>query len=176
MRTIKFGKGQDANQSMRRKLVRAFVLEGHLTGTTKKIKAVKSEIQRLMTHAKRDSNSARNYLLSRVGDQRVVDVLIKDAAPVFKDRVGGYVRNIALPQRLSDASYMSRLEWVEPVVLSKKEAVVASAKKVKQATKAPKVAAKTVSATKAKVVKSQPKNFKSPVTNRPRSGRSAKSK
>ncbi|MBI3395216.1 MAG: hypothetical protein HY042_05230 [Spirochaetia bacterium] len=55
----------------------------------------------------------RREILRQVRSEEVANKLLAEIAPRFKDRNGGYVRIIHLPERLSDSSQMSIVELVD---------------------------------------------------------------
>jgi large subunit ribosomal protein L17 len=81
--------------------------------TTAKAKAVKPEIERLITLAKRGDLHARRQALSALGqDKFMVYKLFEEIAPRYTDRPGGYTRILKLGPRQSDATEMALLELV----------------------------------------------------------------
>src|SRR5438552_2143001 len=110
-KNLRFKYGKDANKMLLRKLAKNFILKGKLTTTEKKAKFLKPNIEILVNGAKKNSQSAMNNLKSRLADKKVLEILINQVAPVFKNRVGGYVRLVKLSQRESDGSKMARIEW-----------------------------------------------------------------
>jgi large subunit ribosomal protein L17 len=81
--------------------------------TTAKAKAVKPEIERLITLAKRGDLHARRQALSALGqDKFVVYKLFEEIAPRYTERPGGYTRILKLGPRPSDATEMALLELV----------------------------------------------------------------
>jgi large subunit ribosomal protein L17 len=81
--------------------------------TTAKAKAVKPEVERLITLAKRGDLHARRQALSALGqDKFVVYKLFEEIAPRYTDRPGGYTRILKLGPRKSDATEMALLELV----------------------------------------------------------------
>jgi large subunit ribosomal protein L17 len=81
--------------------------------TTAKAKAVKPEIERLITLAKRGDLHARRQALSALGqDKFVVYKLFEEIAPRYAERPGGYTRILKLGPRKSDATEMVYLELV----------------------------------------------------------------
>ena len=81
--------------------------------TTAKAKAVKPEVERLITLAKRGDLHARRQALSALGqDKFVVHKLFAEVAPRYADRPGGYARILRLGPRRSDATEMVLLELV----------------------------------------------------------------
>jgi large subunit ribosomal protein L17 len=81
--------------------------------TEAKAKAVKPEVERLITLAKRGDLHARRQALSALGqDKFVVYKLFEEIAPRYVDRPGGYTRILKLGPRKSDATEMVYLELV----------------------------------------------------------------
>ena len=81
--------------------------------TCAKAKAVKPEVERLITLAKRGDLHARRQALSSLGqDKFVVHKLFEEVAPRYADRPGGYTRILKLGPRRSDATEMVYLELV----------------------------------------------------------------
>ncbi len=81
--------------------------------TEAKAKAVKPELERLITLAKRGDMHARRTAMSRLGqDKFVVYKLFEELAPRYADREGGYTRILKLGPRKSDSTEMVFLELV----------------------------------------------------------------
>ena len=81
--------------------------------TTANAKAVKPEVERLITLAKRGDLHARRQALSALGqDKFMVYKLFEEIAPRYVDRPGGYTRILKLGPRKSDATEMALLELV----------------------------------------------------------------
>jgi large subunit ribosomal protein L17 len=81
--------------------------------TTAKAKAVKPEVERLITLAKRGDLHARRQALSALGqDKFMVYKLFDEIAPRYAERAGGYTRILKLGPRKSDATEMALLELV----------------------------------------------------------------
>ena len=81
--------------------------------TCAKAKAVKPEVERLITLAKRGDLHARRQALSALGqDKFMVYKLFEEIAPRYTDRPGGYTRILKLGPRPSDATEMALLELV----------------------------------------------------------------
>ena len=78
-----------------------------------KAKAVKPEIEKLITLAKRGDLHARRQALSTLGqDKFIVYKLFEEIAPRYTDRPGGYTRVIKLGRRSSDGSPVAIVEFV----------------------------------------------------------------
>jgi large subunit ribosomal protein L17 len=90
------------------------VLEHERIETTEaKAKAVKPELEKLITLAKRGDLHARRQALSALSqDKFAVYRLFEEVAPRYADRPGGYARILKLGPRRSDATEMVYLELV----------------------------------------------------------------
>jgi large subunit ribosomal protein L17 len=81
--------------------------------TEAKAKAVKPEVEKLITLAKRGDLHARRQAMARLGqDKFVVYKLCEEIAPRSSERPGGYTRILKLGPRRSDATEMVFLELV----------------------------------------------------------------
>ena len=78
-----------------------------------KAKAVKPEVEKLITLAKRGDLHARRQALSSLhNDKFVVHKLFDEVAPRYLERPGGYTRIVKLGPRKSDSTEMVYLELV----------------------------------------------------------------
>ncbi len=81
--------------------------------TQAKAKAVKPEIEKLITLAKRGDLHARRQALSTLSqDKFAVYKLFAEVAPRYADRPGGYTRILKLGPRRSDSTEMVLIELV----------------------------------------------------------------
>jgi len=81
--------------------------------TEAKAKAVKPEVEKLITLAKRGDLHARRQALSTLAqDKFAVHKLFVEVAPRYADRDGGYTRILKLGPRGSDATEMVFIELV----------------------------------------------------------------
>jgi len=81
--------------------------------TEAKAKAVKPEIEKLITLAKQDTLHARRQALSTLAqDKFAVHKLFVEVAPRYAERPGGYTRILKIGQRQGDATEMVFLELV----------------------------------------------------------------
>jgi len=94
-------------------LAREVIDHERIETTEAKAKAVKPEVERLITLAKRGDLHARRQALSALGqDKFVVYKLFEEIAPRYAERAGGYTRILKLGPRSSDATEMVYLELV----------------------------------------------------------------
>jgi large subunit ribosomal protein L17 len=94
-------------------LCREVIDHERIETTEAKAKAVKPELERLITLAKRGDMHARRQAMARLGqDKFIVYKLFEEVAPRYADRDGGYTRILKLGPRKSDATEMVFLELV----------------------------------------------------------------
>jgi large subunit ribosomal protein L17 len=100
-------------KALLRNLCKEVIDHERIETTEAKAKAVKPEVEKLITLAKRGDLHARRQALSALGqDKFVVYKLFEEVAPRYVDRPGGYTRILRLGPRQSDATEMVLLELV----------------------------------------------------------------
>src|SRR3989338_1142380 len=112
MRHRKRKKTLDRNHASRKALVRGLIINFvvYRTITTSKVRAkvLQSEVEKLITIAKKNSLHARREILRRLGSrqdsQKAAGVLLSDIQKKYQDRNGGYTRIVKLGARVGDAS------------------------------------------------------------------------
>lgn len=119
MRKRVFGRKLKRNINQRKALFRSLmaslVLNGKIKTTEAKAKAIKGEVEKLVTRAKKNGEVARRILTARLVDKKVVDKIIAEIAPKFAARPGGYTRLLKLGPRLKDNAPMVMMSWVEEI-------------------------------------------------------------
>jgi large subunit ribosomal protein L17 len=94
-------------------LSREVITHERIETTEAKAKAVKPDLERLITLAKRGDMHARRQAMARLGqDKFVVYKLFEEIAPRYSERPGGYTRILKLGPRRSDSTEMVLLELV----------------------------------------------------------------
>jgi large subunit ribosomal protein L17 len=100
-------------RSLMKNLCKEVIEHERIKTTEAKAKAVKPELEKLITLAKRGDLHARRQALSTLGqDKSVVHKLFEDVAPRYAARSGGYTRILKLGPRRSDSTEMVFLELV----------------------------------------------------------------
>lgn len=94
-------------------LIVALITHGKIKTTFAKAKAMRSLVEKLVTHAKENSTSSLVQIASFLNKKELIEKLVKDIAPRFTARVGGYVRMIKVGKRASDSTEEVILEWTE---------------------------------------------------------------
>lgn len=113
---IKFKKGRDATRSSIKKLLNNFLREGKIETSLKKIKFLKSIVDRLTLKAQIVNNSNRNVLLKYFGERSAVEKMFNLIGPEFKTRKSGFVKIIKTRIRVGDGTALARLEWIRPII------------------------------------------------------------
>jgi large subunit ribosomal protein L17 len=104
--------------SHRRSLLRNqaihFIKNGALQTTKARAKEVQRLVEKTVTIARTgyDFNTIRRVKQILPYDFKMVEKLIKEIAPKYVDRPGGYTKLIPMGQRASDTAKIARLEWV----------------------------------------------------------------
>ena len=102
----------------RRALIRNQIIHlikfGILQTTKARAKEIQRRAERIVTIARVgvDFNTIRRVKALLPYDQDAVIKLIKEIAPKYVGRPGGYTRVILLGRRTSDTARIARLEWV----------------------------------------------------------------
>jgi large subunit ribosomal protein L17 len=109
----KLSRSSSHRRLMLRNLCKQVIDHERIRTTEAKAKAVKPELEKLITLAKRGDLQARRQALSSLGqDKFVVHKLFEEVAPRYTDRPGGYTRILKLGPRRSDATEMVYIELV----------------------------------------------------------------
>ncbi len=100
-------------KALLRNLCKELIDHERIKTTEAKAKAVKPEVEKLITLGKRGDLHARRQALAALGqDKFVVYKLFEEVAPRYAQRPGGYTRILKLGPRRSDATEMVFLELV----------------------------------------------------------------
>lgn len=111
------GRHLNRNSSQRKALFKGLIAQviqhERIETTEAKAKAVRGDLEKIITFAKRGDVHARRQVLKTVTDKKVVEKLFDKIGPRFKERSGGYTRIIKLGPRHGDNAEMVLLELVE---------------------------------------------------------------
>lgn len=100
-------------KALLRNLSRELIQHERIKTSQAKAKAVKPEVEKLITLAKNGDLHARRQALSTLGQDRfLVHKLFEEIAPRYETRPGGYTRIVKLGPRRSDSTEMVFLELV----------------------------------------------------------------
>ncbi len=124
-----FKRDINERKALFKELMNELVLHESINTTHEKAKAIRGQVEKLVTKAKRKEADARQFIQPYLSEV-AVDKLIKDIAPRFATRPGGYTRIIKTGRRFSDNAATAIIEWVEKPVV---ETVKANEKKTAKA-------------------------------------------
>ena len=109
----KFGRLRGPRISFMRILANDLIRSGSIETTEARAKAIRPVVERLVTFGMKQTLAARRIIISRVGDDAVVNKLYNDLGPRYAERAGGYLRITKLPlTRKRDGTAMARIEFV----------------------------------------------------------------
>ena len=155
-----FDRKSGPRKALLRGLVTSLIEHGRITTTVDRAKEVRRHVEKAITLGKKGDLATTRLLLSRYPNQAAVATIMKDLAPRFKTRPGGYTRIIKIGRRPGDTAEMAFIEFVDYDFETKsaKTADKVDAKTAKKAAKpAKKAATKLVAAKKKTVKKTQKK-------------------
>ncbi|KKW06004.1 MAG: 50S ribosomal protein L17 [candidate division CPR1 bacterium GW2011_GWC1_49_13] len=113
------------------KLLSSLIQHDKIVTTQTKAKALKREVERLISRSKSLNLTVRRRVLATFSQKKVAEKFLNQVVPQFKERVGGYVRVVKLPPRRGDQAPLARVEFVEEIkgaVEKKAEPKAAAAK------------------------------------------------
>ena len=116
-RGMKLGTDASHTKAMKKSLVRALFENDRIKTLDARAKAIRPDVDKVITWAKRGDIAARRLAIAKVGDKELVrEVFEKAAQGMWADRNGGYTRIMKLGPRKGDAAEVVIMEIVtEPV-------------------------------------------------------------
>jgi len=81
--------------------------------TTQKAKALRSEVEKIITIARNNDLHAKRRVLKVIKDRDIVKKLFEDIAPRYKERQGGYTRIVKAGLRQGDEAESAIIELVK---------------------------------------------------------------
>jgi len=116
----RLGRSTGARVALRRNLIKQFFTHERITTTRTKAAAIRGDAERLITIARNsaqgsdvDKLNARRLVISKLGDNKILNRLFNEIAPRDANRPGGYTRVLKLGPRMGDSAEMVILELVE---------------------------------------------------------------
>lgn len=128
---------RDANErkALFKELMNELVLHESINTTHEKAKAIQGQVEKLVTKIKVKGDLGRQFVQPYLSE-KAVEKLVKEIAPRFATRPGGYTRIIKTGRRFSDNAATAIIEWVEKPVVEIVKAVEKKSEKVKEAVEA----------------------------------------
>ena len=144
-RGLKLGTDASHTKAMKKSLIKALFENDRIKTLEPRAKAIRGDVDRVITWAKKGDLHSRRLAIAKVGDKELVrEVFDKAAQGMWADRNGGYTRIMKLGPRKGDAAEVVIIELVtEPVT---KKAPKKAATKVEAVAKAEEPAAEEAEA------------------------------
>lgn len=109
----KFGRTSSQRNALLKGLVLALIAHGKIETTEAKAKELRPFIEKMITKANIGTLTSKRLVTSGLyGLTSEANKLIKDIAPKYKTRTGGYTRITKLPRRSGDRSKMAVIEFI----------------------------------------------------------------
>lgn len=109
-RVHQLGKPADQRRALLRALTSELIRNGRITTTLIRAKAVRSEVEKMITLAKDGSLAARRQALGYIYDKQLVHALFEQAGTRYAERQGGYTRILRTVPRRGDNAAMAIIE------------------------------------------------------------------
>lgn len=107
----KFGRVRKVRSGLMKSLAVSLVMSGKIKTTEAKARELRPMIEKMVTIGRTGTLASKKSIISKIGKESA-DKLVKDIAPKYTGRAGGYTRITKLPARLSDGSLMAIIEFV----------------------------------------------------------------
>jgi len=135
--------------SLRRNMAASLIQYGAIRTTEPKAKELRRFVEKLITHAKKNTLHARRMVISALGRDRamydndeermektVVQKLFDEIAPMYAERPGGYTRIIRLAERrIGDAGKQVILQLVEEAAPAGEDVPTGTSRRRRRASK-----------------------------------------
>lgn len=109
----KFHRVAGRRRSFFRNLVNDIVRSGRVETTEARAKALRPQVEKLITLAKKQTLAARRLVLARMGNAKTAAKLFEEIAPKYATRPGGFMRITKLGKaRKRDAAATAVIEFV----------------------------------------------------------------
>ena len=96
-----------------RGLMVSLVEHGRIKTTEARAKEVRRHIERVITLGRKGDLNSTRLVIAKLANKELGLELVKNIAPRFKDRPGGYTRVIKIGRRPGDTAEMAFLEFVD---------------------------------------------------------------
>lgn len=111
-RVPKLGKPADQRRALLRSLATELIRHGRVTTTKVRAKAVRSQVEKMITLAKDGSLASRRQALGYIYDKQLVHALFEGVNDRYGNRNGGYTRILRTLRRRGDNAEMAIIELV----------------------------------------------------------------
>lgn len=138
---MKLGSSPAHTRAIKKSLVRSLLEHDRIKTTLPRAKAIRGDVEKVITWAKRGDLHARRLAIAAVGDKELVrETFEKAAQGLWGDRDGGYTRIMKLGPRKGDNAEIALIELVTEPVASKVAEAPTKVEKVSRRSRARKAA------------------------------------
>lgn len=135
---MKLGTDASHTKAMKKSLVQALLANDRIKTTLPRAKAIRGDVDRIITWAKKGDLHSRRLAIYKLGDKELVrEVFEKASQGMWADRNGGYTRIMKLGPRKGDNAEIAIIEVVTEPVQPKVKAAKSEVKKVEKVEVAP---------------------------------------
>jgi large subunit ribosomal protein L17 len=111
-RVAMLGRPADQRKAMLRSLTTELIRHGRITTTLVKAKAMRPEVEKMVTLAKSGTLAARRQAMGYIYDKDLVHNLFAEAPERYGSRQGGYTRVVRTVPRRGDNAEMAIIEMM----------------------------------------------------------------
>lgn len=108
----KFSRERNQRRALRRSLLESLFLNERIKTTEAKAKEISASAEKMITKARKEDLNVYRYL-ARYFKKNLVKKIIKEIAPRYKERKGGYTRIIKVEPRKKDNAKMAIIELIK---------------------------------------------------------------
>lgn len=108
----KLGRTSSHRKALLKNLSIALIASEKIETTLPKAKELQSYFEKLITKARQGDSTAHRLVFSHLQHKDSVKKMVKEIAPKYADRKGGYTRIIKTRTRVGDAAPMAIIELV----------------------------------------------------------------
>jgi large subunit ribosomal protein L17 len=108
----RLGRNTAHRRSLLRNLVTSLILEERIETTVIKAKAMRPNVEKMITLGKRGGLSARRQAAAYLMTREAVTKLFDTIAPRFAERPGGYTRLLRIGYRKGDSAEVAQVELI----------------------------------------------------------------
>ncbi len=108
----KLGKSSSHRKALLKNLSIALIEREKIETTLPKAKELRKYIEKLITKSKNEDLNTHRYVFAKLNHKESVKKIIKQIAPKYKDRKGGYTSIVKTRIRRGDSATMAYISFV----------------------------------------------------------------
>lgn len=103
---------KEVRELMFRNLVTQLLMHEKIKTTSAKAKAIKPIVEKIITKGKKNTLASHREILKYVFEKKVAEKVMKNIAPKYMEKPGGYTRIVKLGARKGDGAEMVMIELI----------------------------------------------------------------